>query len=170
MDIRKIKKLIELVQESGIEELEVKEGEESVRICRQRPTQVNVPQQVYTVSNDSPTTKMNATQSSAAQGQAQVHTSASSMFSDEFEEATENTVISPMVGTFYLSPAPEAEPLIHIGQKVEQGQAVCIIEAMKMMNQIEAHRSGIIKSILVESGDAVGFDQPLIVIEDELDQ
>ncbi|QFU21168.1 acetyl-CoA carboxylase biotin carboxyl carrier protein [Shewanella eurypsychrophilus] len=160
MDIRKIKKLIELVQESGIEELEVKEGEESVRICRQRPAQVNVPQQVYTVSNDSPT-------SPAAQGQAQVQTSPSSMFSDEFEEANDNMVISPMVGTFYLSPAPEAEPLIHIGQQVEQGQAVCIIEAMKMMNQIEAHRSGIIKSILVESGDAVGFDQPLIIIEDE---
>ena len=161
MDIRKIKKLIELVQESGIAELEVTEGEESVRICRQRPAEVNTPLQVYTVSNHSPQANTNT-------AQPQVNTGiASSTTADELVEPNENTVISPMVGTFYLSPAPEAAPLSQVGQRVEKGQAICIIEAMKMMNQIEAHRSGIIKSILVESGDAVGFDQPLIVIEDQ---
>ncbi|QDO85881.1 acetyl-CoA carboxylase biotin carboxyl carrier protein [Shewanella psychropiezotolerans] len=161
MDIRKIKKLIELVQESGIAELEVTEGEESVRICRQRPAEVNTPQQVYTVSNHSP-------QANANTAHPQVNTAlASSTTIDEILEPNENTVISPMVGTFYLSPAPEADPLSEIGQRVEKGQAVCIIEAMKMMNQIEAHRSGIIKAILVDNGDAVGFDQPLIIIEDQ---
>ncbi|AQS38179.1 biotin carboxyl carrier protein [Shewanella psychrophila] len=159
MDIRKIKKLIELVQESGIEELEVKEGEESVRICRQSPTQIHTPQQVYTVSHDSSQTNITATQPQS-HGQ-------NSTTNDELVEPNENTVISPMVGTFYLSPAPEAAPLSTLGQRVEKGQAICIIEAMKMMNQIEAHRSGIIRSILVENGDAVGFDQPLIIIEDE---
>ncbi|BAJ03752.1 acetyl-CoA carboxylase biotin carboxyl carrier protein [Shewanella violacea] len=160
MDIRKIKKLIELVQESGIAELEVTEGEESVRICRQRPAEVHTPQQVFTVSNDSPQANANA-------AQPQVNTGiASSTTADELAEPNANTVISPMVGTFYLSPAPEAAPLCEIGQRVVKGQAICIIEAMKMMNQIEAHRSGIIKAILVDNGDAVGFDQPLIIIED----
>lgn len=161
MDIRKIKKLIELVKESGIAELEVTEGEESVRICRQRPAEVNMPQQVYTVSDRSPQANANTTQP-------QVNTGiTSSTTSDELAEPNENTVISPMVGTFYLSPTPEAAPLSQVGDRVEQGQAICIIEAMKMMNQIEAHRSGIIKAILVENGDAVGFDQPLMVIEDQ---
>ncbi len=161
MDIRKIKKLIELVQESGIAELEVTEGEESVRICRQRPAEVNTPQQVYTVSDRSPQANANTTQPQANTG------ITSSTTSDELAEPNENTVISPMVGTFYLSPTPEAAPLSQVGDRVEQGQAICIIEAMKMMNQIEAHRSGIIKAILVENGDAVGFDQPLMVIEDQ---
>lgn len=161
MDIRKIKKLIELVQESGIAELEVTEGEESVRICRQRPAEVNTPQQVYTVSDRSQQANANTTQPQANTG------ITSSTTSDELAEPNENTVISPMVGTFYLSPTPEAAPLSQVGDRVEQGQAICIIEAMKMMNQIEAHRSGIIKAILVENGDAVGFDQPLMVIEDQ---
>ncbi|NRB25710.1 acetyl-CoA carboxylase biotin carboxyl carrier protein [Shewanella sp.] len=161
MDIRKIKKLIELVQESGIAELEVTEGEESVRICRQRPAEVNTPQQVYTVCDRSPQANANTTQPQANTG------ITSSTTSDELAEPNENTVISPMVGTFYLSPTPEAAPLSQVGDRVEQGQAICIIEAMKMMNQIEAHRSGIIKAILVENGDAVGFDQPLMVIEDQ---
>ncbi len=156
MDIRKIKKLIELVQESCIEELEVKEGEESVRICRQRSAQMNAPQQLYTVSHHS----LSATQSQTNLALASLTTS------DELAEPNENVVISPMVGTFYLSPTSEAAPLSEIGRRVEKGQVICVIEAMKMMNQIEAHRSGIIKAILVESGDAVGFDQPLIVIEE----
>lgn len=163
MDIRKIKKLIELVKESGIEELEVKEGEESVRICRQSPTQVHSPQQIYTVSHDSPATTLSTklAQTVSESIIAPVNTST------ELPELSENMVISPMVGTFYLSPSPDAAPLIRLGQQVEQGQAVCIIEAMKMMNQIEAHRSGVIKAILVDSGDAVGFDQPLMTIEDK---
>ena len=113
------------------------------------------------MSNHSPQANTNT-------AQPQVNTGiVSSTTADALVEPNENTVISPMVGTFYLSPAPEAAPLSQVGQRVDKGQAICIIEAMKMMNQIEAHRSGIIKSILVESGDAVGFDQPLIVIEDQ---
>ncbi|WP_064792371.1 acetyl-CoA carboxylase biotin carboxyl carrier protein [Shewanella woodyi] len=154
MDIRKIKKLIELVQESGIAELEVTEGEESVRICQHRD------------------------QTSASQATQQLHTVANSSQVDKDHDDTtdvddnadfdeKNTVISPMVGTFYLSPAPEAKPLCKVGQRVEQGDPICIIEAMKMMNQIEAVRSGIVSKILVESGDGVEFDQALIIIEDE---
>jgi len=168
MDIRKIKKLIELVQESGIAELEIKEGEESVRICRQSPASpfpappIYVPagvQQAY----DEVSTNMAASSTSA--GSQMTSSSNTSSLADEFDEA--NIVISPMVGTFYLSPSPKDEPLCQVGQVVEQGAPICIIEAMKMMNQIEAHRSGIIKAILVESGEAVEFDQALIIIEDK---
>ncbi|WP_076416046.1 acetyl-CoA carboxylase biotin carboxyl carrier protein [Shewanella sp. UCD-KL12] len=159
MDIRKIKKLIELVKESGIEELEVKEGEESVRISLKSPTQQHTQQHLYTVSNDS--SKVNSPKVNAV-----TPVTDPAIATTDPVEPNENCVISPMVGTFYLSPAPESDPLIQVGQKVEQGQAVCIIEAMKMMNQIEAHRSGIIKAILVENGDAVGFDQALIEIGD----
>ncbi|MEI6859582.1 MAG: acetyl-CoA carboxylase biotin carboxyl carrier protein [Shewanella sp.] len=157
MDIQKIKELIKLVQESCIEELEVKEGEESIRICRQRFSHMNAPQQLYTVGHHSPQISTTEPQTNQAL--------ASSATDDKLAEPKENTLISPMVGTFYLSPTSEAAPLVEIGQRVEKGQIICVIEAMKMMNQIEAHRSGIIKAILVENGDAVGFDQPLIVIE-----
>lgn len=154
MDIRKIKKLIELVKESGIEELEVKEGEESVRICRKSPTQQHTQQHLYSVSSDNPKVDVITPVAEPA------------IATTDAIEPNENCVISPMVGTFYLSPSPKSDPLIQVGQKVEQGQAVCIIEAMKMMNQIEAHRSGTIKAILVDNGDAVGFDQALIEIGD----
>ncbi|ABV38693.1 acetylCoA carboxylase, BccP subunit [Shewanella sediminis HAW-EB3] len=178
MDIRKIKKLIELVQESGIAELEIKEGEESVRICRQSPASPFPNQPIYVpagvqqatgeVSTNlaaSSTSTASQTISSKSASSPNSSPSSTSNNADEFDEA--NTVISPMVGTFYLSPSPKAEPLCQVGQVVEQGAPVCIIEAMKMMNQIEAPRSGVIKAILVESGEAVEFDQALIIIEDE---
>lgn len=173
MDIRKIKKLIELVQESGIAELEIKEGEESVRICRQSPASpfpnqpIYVPAGVQEATGEVSTNLAASSTSTASQTISSQSASSSntSSLTDEFDEA--NTVISPMVGTFYLSPSPEAEPLCRVGQVVEQGAPVCIIEAMKMMNQIEAHRSGVIKAILVESGEGVEFDQALIIIEDE---
>ncbi|RTR31748.1 acetyl-CoA carboxylase biotin carboxyl carrier protein [Shewanella atlantica] len=178
MDIRKIKKLIELVQESGIAELEIKEGEESVRICRQSPPSPFPTQPIYVPAgvqqatgevstNMAASSNSTASQTISSQSATSSNTSSSSTGSaaDEFDEA--NLVISPMVGTFYLSPSPATEPLCQVGQAVEQGEPVCIIEAMKMMNQIEAHRSGVIKAILVESGEAVEFDQALIIIEDE---
>ncbi len=171
MDIRKIKKLIELVQESGIAELEIKEGEESVRICRQSPASPFPTQPIYVPAGvqqayDEVSTNLTATSTASQPIPSQSASSPdTSNIADEFDEA--NIVISPMVGTFYLSPSPEAEPLCQVGQVVEQGTPVCIIEAMKMMNQIEAHRSGVIKAILVESGEAVEFDQALIIIEDE---
>ncbi|MEC4726132.1 acetyl-CoA carboxylase biotin carboxyl carrier protein [Shewanella sp. D64] len=157
MDIRKIKKLIELVQESGIAELEVTEGEESVRICQYVPHKsLEQPsQQVYSASSSQ---LVNTT----------MNTGVSALDTEDLADFNEaNTVISPMVGTFYLSPSPDAELLCKVGQKVQQGQIICIIEAMKMMNQIEAVRSGIITKILVENGEGVEFDQALIVIEDE---
>ena len=173
MDIRKIKKLIELVQESGIAELEIKEGEESVRICRQSPSSPFPTQPIYVPAGvqqatDEVSTNMAANSTSTASQTISSQSATSSSTgsaADEFDEA--NLVISPMVGTFYLSPSPATEPLCQVGQAVEQGEPVCIIEAMKMMNQIEAHRSGVIKAILVESGEAVEFDQALIIIEDE---
>ncbi|WP_394148371.1 acetyl-CoA carboxylase biotin carboxyl carrier protein [Shewanella atlantica] len=171
MDIRKIKKLIELVQESGIAELEIKEGEESVRICRQNPASSSASQTVFVPATMQQTssevsTNMAAEPASTTQvSSLSASSSNSNSPADEFDET--NIVISPMVGTFYLSPSPEAEPLCRLGQRVELGAPVCIIEAMKMMNQIEAHRSGVIKAILVENGDAVEFDQPLLVIEDQ---
>ncbi|QYJ86653.1 acetyl-CoA carboxylase biotin carboxyl carrier protein [Shewanella mesophila] len=143
MDIRKVKKLIELVQASDISELEIKEGEESIRICRDLST-----------TSASPNKPMPNKTAAVSQTSAQ---------QTDYDE--DDLLISPMVGTFYLSPSPESAPLVKVGQKVEAGDTVCIIEAMKMMNQIQAKHSGIVKTILCESGDAVEFDQPLMVIE-----
>jgi len=157
MDIRKIKKLIELVQESGIAELALTEGEESVRIC------------LHTPQNNYPHQGLTTPQTYSVPAPSSLNTVTTPTFNIEksayFDE--DNTVISPMVGTFYLSPSPDTESLCQIGQLVEKGQIVCIIEAMKMMNQIEAVRSGVVTEILVECGDGVEFDQALIVIEDE---
>ncbi|ASJ98075.1 MULTISPECIES: acetyl-CoA carboxylase biotin carboxyl carrier protein [Shewanella] len=139
MDIRKIKKLIELVQASDISELEIKEGEESIRICRQL------------AATASPRLQPAPSQADEASGEA------------EYDEET--LLRSPMVGTFYLAPAVDASPLVAVGQQVEQGEPVCIIEAMKMMNQIQAPHAGVVKAILCQSGDGVEFDQPLMVIE-----
>ena len=128
MDIRKIKKLIELVEESGITELEVQEEEGTVRISRAAPAA--------------------ATPAPAAS-----------------DELSGHLVRSPMVGTFYRSPSPEAKAFVEVGQSVKVGDALCIVEAMKMMNRIEADKAGVVKAILINDGDAVEFDEPLIVIE-----
>lgn len=150
MDIRKIKKLIELVEESGIAELEISEGEESIRISRTpaagalpiMPPYYAAPQLGTTVVPTAPAT----------------HTHEPSVISDHM-------VRSPMVGTFYRTPSPDAKPFVEIGQQVHTGDTLCIVEAMKMMNQIEADKTGIIKAILVENGQPVEFDEPLVVIE-----
>lgn len=158
MDIRKVKKLIELLEESGIDELEITEGEESVRICRHRPattTQVMAaPAHVMTA----PVATM-ATPSTPATDASQGPAPAA------VEPATRGYVQrSPMVGTFYRAASPGAAFFVEVGQTVKKGDVVCILEAMKMMNQIEADQSGVIESILVENGQAVEFDQPLFTI------
>jgi acetyl-CoA carboxylase biotin carboxyl carrier protein len=150
MDIRKIKKLIELVEESGISELEITEGEESVRIHRGvTAAQVAAPMQY------------------AAQPQfAPVAQAAPVAPAPEIVPAASGHIMSsPMVGTFYRSSSPDAKAFVEVGQKVNVGDTLCIIEAMKMMNQIESDKSGVIKQILVENQDPVEFDQPMFVIE-----
>ena len=150
MDIRKIKKLIELVEESGIEELEINEGEESVRIVLRSPGAVPIYQQpVATVAH------------AAAVAPAPEQPGPTPTKPDT---SNENAVKSPMVGTFYRSPAPGSPMFVEVGQKESPGDVICIVEAMKMMNQIEADRSGAVESILVEDGCPVEFDQALITI------
>jgi acetyl-CoA carboxylase biotin carboxyl carrier protein len=150
MDIRKIKKLIELLEESDIGELEIKEGEESVRISRGHKhtfTQPQLMQQPFAQAPVAAPVAPITEQAPAAEPAVSGH-----------------FVKSPMVGTFYLSPSPSSPPFIEIGQHVKAGDVICIIEAMKMMNQIEADKTGIIKAILVDDGEPVEFDQPLVTI------
>lgn len=151
MDIRKIKKLIELVEESGISELEISEGEESVRISRNSPAAQLAPVQYAAAPVAAPVAAPAA--APAAQEESAPAVPAG------------HQVLSPMVGTFYRSPSPEAKSFIEIGQSVTAGETLCIVEAMKMMNQIESDKSGVVTAILVEDGQAVEFDQPLVVIE-----
>lgn len=156
MDIRKIKKLIELVEESGISELEISEGEESVRISR---TTANagfpVMQQAYAAPMMQQPALSNAVAPAATPA----------MEAPAAAEIRGHIVRSPMVGTFYRTPSPDAKAFIEVGQKVNVGDTLCIVEAMKMMNQIEADKAGTVKAILVESGQPVEFDEPLVVIE-----
>jgi acetyl-CoA carboxylase biotin carboxyl carrier protein len=150
MDIRKIKKLIELLEESGISELEINEGEESVRISRQSSSVVQTVAQPAQVMAPQPMAAPAATPAAAAPAA---------------EVDTGHQVKSPMVGTFYSAASPTSGPFVSQGQQVNAGDTLCIIEAMKMMNQIEADKSGTVKSILVEDGSPVEFDQVLFIIE-----
>ncbi|AKH87930.1 acetyl-CoA carboxylase biotin carboxyl carrier protein [Edwardsiella tarda] len=155
MDIRKIKKLIELVEESGIAELEISEGEESVRISR-APAMASMPamQPFY------------AAAPAVAPAPAAVAPAAAPAPADNGNAALSGHVVrSPMVGTFYRTPSPEAKAFVEVGQQVNAGDPLCIVEAMKMMNQIEADKSGVVKAILVENGQPVEFDEPLVIIE-----
>ncbi|WP_312546209.1 acetyl-CoA carboxylase biotin carboxyl carrier protein [Pantoea eucalypti] len=153
MDIRKIKKLIELVEESAISELEISEGEESVRISR-APVNTGYPmmQQAYAAPVQQPALATAVAPVAAAAEAAPA-------------EISGHIVRSPMVGTFYRTPSPDAKAFVEVGQKVNAGDTLCIVEAMKMMNQIEADKSGVVKAILVESGQPVEFDEPLVIIE-----
>jgi acetyl-CoA carboxylase biotin carboxyl carrier protein len=150
MDIRKIKKLIELIEESDVEEIEISEGEESVRISRRSKNPV-MSAPMYAPAPAAPA--LAAAAPVAAEAEA-----------DEPAVPAGHSVNSPMVGTFYRSPAPGAAAFAEVGQSVTAGDTVCIVEAMKMMNQIEADKSGVIKAILVEDGEPVEFDQPLVII------
>ncbi|MDW8847541.1 acetyl-CoA carboxylase biotin carboxyl carrier protein [Erwinia sp. P7711] len=155
MDIRKIKKLIELVEESGISELEISEGEESVRISRS-PANPGYPMMQHYAA---PMMQQPALANAVAPATAPV------MEAPAAAEISGHIVRSPMVGTFYRTPSPDAKAFVEVGQKVNAGDTLCIVEAMKMMNQIEADKSGVVKAILVESGQPVEFDEPLVVIE-----
>lgn len=146
MDIRKIKKLIELVEESGINELEISEGEESVRISR-GGTMVQAAPMMQAPAAPAPVAAPAAVESAAPAA------------------ITGHIVRSPMVGTFYSSSSPDAPAFVEVGQHVNAGDTLCILEAMKMMNQIEADKSGVIKEILANNEDAIEFDQPLFIIE-----
>lgn len=152
MDIRKIKKLIELVEESGITELEVQEEEGTVRISRAAPAVAPAAIQ-YAAAPVAPVAAAAPAPAAAAPAEAPA------------AEVSGYQVRSPMVGTFYRSPSPEAKAFVEVGQTVKVGDALCIVEAMKMMNRIEADKAGVVKAILVNDGEAVEFDQPLIVIE-----
>lgn len=153
MDIRKIKKLIELLEESNVEELEIQEGEESVRISRGSKSTVAVAQAPVAA----PVTVAAAPAPVAAPAAAPAAPA-------EKAAPAGHSVNSPMVGTFYGAPSPGAAPFISVGQSVKEGDVVCIVEAMKMMNQIEADKSGVVEAILVEDGQPVEFDQPLVII------
>lgn len=154
MDIRKIKKLIELVEESGIAELEITEGEESVRIHRGGAATV-APVQYAAAPMAAPAPMAPAAAPAAAAPAAEAAPA----------EPTGHVVRSPMVGTFYRSSSPGAKAFVEIGQEVKVGDTLCIVEAMKMMNQIEADKAGKVVEILVDNQEPVEFDQPMFVIE-----
>mgnify|MGYP000458470491 CR=1 FL=1 len=149
MDIRKVKKLIELLEESGIAEIEINEGEESVRISRYSTTAPAAPIQQYAPAPAAPAPAPAAETESAS----------------ETPAVSGHTVNAPMVGTFYTASAPGSPDFVKVGDSVNEGDTVCIIEAMKILNQIEADKSGTVKAILVENAQPVEFGQPLIVIE-----
>lgn len=149
MDLRKLKKLIDLVQESGISELEVTEGEEKVRIAKHLAA---APQVAY----------MQAPAQQAVAAAPATVVAAAEPDADALPEG--HIVKSPMVGTFYRASAPGAKPLAEVGQNIAEGERLCIIEAMKLMNEIESDASGVIKAVLVENGQPVEYGQPLFVI------
>jgi acetyl-CoA carboxylase biotin carboxyl carrier protein len=157
MDIRKVKKLIELLEESGVSEIEIKEGEESVRISR-HPTGT-----MHTIATpmaySTPAAAIGAAAGAAAGA------SAAATASTAAAPSPDQVVTAPMVGTFYSAPAPGAKAFVEIGSEVKPGDVLCIIEAMKMMNQIESDKAGRVVSILVKNGDPVEFGQTLFIIE-----
>jgi acetyl-CoA carboxylase biotin carboxyl carrier protein len=164
MDIRKIKKLIELVEESGIAELEITEGEESVRINRHSSAPVIAAQPQHYAAAPAPVAAPAAAPAPVAAPVA-APTPAAEAAPAAAAEPAGHKVLSPMVGTFYAAASPEAPKYVEVGQSVNVGDTLCIVEAMKMMNQIEADKAGVVKAILVENGEPVEFDQPLFIIE-----
>ena len=153
MDLRKIKKLMELLEESGIAEIEVKEGEESIKLSRNITSSSTPLQQMVQQP-------MMVPQQQATQTASQVENK-----KDDSSNQNRNTVNSPMVGTFYASASPESKPFVTVGQSVKKGDTLCILEAMKMMNQVQAESDGKILEILIDNAEPVEFDQPLFVVE-----
>ena len=157
MDIRKIKKMIELLEESGIAEIEIKEGEETLRIARvlpgHQPAYAHAPAPPTTIAAASPAQETRTPiAAAAAPGPLRA-------------AVGEHIVTAPMVGTYYSAPSPGAKNFVEIGDEVELGQVMCIIEAMKMMNQIESEKAGTVQAILVKNGEPVEFGQPLFIIQ-----
>jgi len=157
MDIRKIKKLIELLEESGIAEIEIKEGEEAVRISRTPAG--GVATHALPAVAQLPAAAPVAAAAAGASGAVAAAAEAPK------PKPNEHVITAPMVGTFYASPSPGAKAFVEIGDEIKVGQVLCIIEAMKMMNQIEADKAGRITSIMASNGDPVEFGQPLFVVE-----
>ena len=155
MDLRKIKKLMELLEESGIAEIEVKEGEESIKLSRNISSSTNM-QTPQIIQQPVQTSQPPNNQQASDMGANAV---------DNLKKEKRNTVNSPMVGTFYASASPESKPFVTIGQSVKKGDTLCILEAMKMMNQVQAESDGKIVEILVDNAETVEFDQPLFVLE-----
>ena len=147
MDIRKVKKLIELLEESGVAEIEIHEGEESVRISRQMASAAPI---AYAAPMAAPAPAPAVAPAAAAPAS---------------EEISGHVVKSPMVGAFYRASSPGAKPFVEVGDKVKVGDTLCIIEAMKILNQIESDKAGVVKAILVENGDPVEYGQPMFIIE-----
>ena len=152
MDIRKVKKLIELLEESGISELEISEGEESVRISRHPRGGMQVATQAAPIMQAAPAAVAAPATAATAAG-------------ERAPRNDEHTVTSPMVGTYYSSASPGAKPFVEIGSEIKVGQILCIIEAMKMMNQIESDKEGRVTAMLAKNGEPVEFGQPLFIIE-----
>jgi acetyl-CoA carboxylase biotin carboxyl carrier protein len=156
MDIRKVKKLIELLEESGIAEIEIREGEETVRISRysQSPQTVTMAAPMMAAPMAAPAPAPTAAPAAAAKSNG----------GNAETEISGHVLRSPMVGTFYRAPSPGAKPFVDVGTTVKAGDTLCIIEAMKLLNQIEADKSGTIKAIMVENAQPVEYNQPLFVI------
>jgi acetyl-CoA carboxylase biotin carboxyl carrier protein len=152
MDLRKLKKLIDLVQESGIAELEITEGEEKVRIARGGAVSVT------------PAPGPAATPGPAPAAGAAAAAAPAAATSEPAQGGEGHVVKAPMVGTFYRAPAPDAKPFVEVGAAVKEGQTICVIEAMKLMNEIEADAAGLVKAVLVENGQPVEYGQPLFIL------
>jgi acetyl-CoA carboxylase biotin carboxyl carrier protein len=157
MDLRKLKTLIDLVSESGISELEVTEGEGKVRIVKNAP-----PVYVQPSTSYAPQITAGAPVAAAPSGEAAPAAGAAAPAAAAAPQG--HVVTSPMVGTFYRAPSPGADPFVQVGDSVKEGQTICIIEAMKLLNEIECDKAGVVKEILVENGQAVEYGQPLFVI------
>ena len=156
MDLRKVKKLIELLNESGVGEIEITEGDDSVRISRESTSIITPSQKTQKISTP-PENKEDQIQKTLTPKE----TNAVTKNINQFE------VLSPMVGTFYASPSPDEPPYVKVGDTIKQGDTLCIIEAMKMMNQIEADVNGVIKSIKAQNGDPIEYDQIIFVIDQD---
>ncbi len=154
MDIRKVKKLIELLEESNIDEIEIKEGEESVRISRNSAAAAAAPVYAAPAPAAAP----------AAAAPAPAAPAPAAPAADTAPATTGHVIKSPMVGTYYQAASPGSPAFVEVGQHVKVGDVICIIEAMKMMNQIEADKAGVVEAILAEDGQPVEFDQPLVTI------
>jgi acetyl-CoA carboxylase biotin carboxyl carrier protein len=150
INVKEIEKLLKLLENSGVSEIEIKQGEESIRINTQQNISYAVPATAHMAPVAAPV---------------QVSSNPSPASPPVLAETPGHQVKSPMVGTFYNRPSPDAPPFVNVGQRVKKGEPLCIIEAMKMMNRIEADANGVIKAVLIENGNPVEFDQPLFIIE-----
>ena len=159
MDIRKVKKLMEMLEDSSLAEIEIIEGEESIRLSKSS----NV--ENFNASNQIPQNVIHQSPNNFSNNQETKVESSATQNSSEIENISGHEIKSPMVGTFYEAPSPGSKPFVNVGDSVKAGDTLCIIEAMKMLNQIESDKSGVIKAILVENAQPVEFNQVIFVIE-----